>query len=158
MNPDYAQDQAQWEVLGRAARSLNLTLQVVVLRQRNDLETGFAKLRRERPDALFGLRNPQTLLYRKPIVEFAAEERLPAIYAMSDIAEAGGLMSYGPNRADLFRHAATYVTKILNGAKPADLPIEQPTKFELVINLKTAKSLGISIPPSVFAIADEVIE
>ena len=104
------------------------------------------------------MRNPQTLLYRKPIVDFAAEERLPAIYAMSDIAEAGGLMSYGPNRADLFRRAAAYVTKILNGAKPADLPIEQPTKFELAINLQTAKALGIAIPPSVFAIADEVIE
>jgi putative ABC transport system substrate-binding protein len=127
MNPDYAQDQTQWEVLERAAPSLNLTLQAVVLRQRNDLENAFAKLRRERPDALFGLRNPQTLLYRKPIVDFAAEERLPAIYAMSDIAEAGGLMSYGPNRADLFRRAAAYVTKILNGAKPADLPIEQPS-------------------------------
>jgi putative ABC transport system substrate-binding protein len=158
INPDYAQDQAQWEVLERAARSLNLTLQAVVLRQRNDLENSFAKLRRERPDALLGLRNPQTLLYRKPIVDFAAEERLPAIYAMSDIAEVGGLMSYGPNRAHLFRRAATYVTKILKGAKPADLPIEQPTKFELVINLKTAKALGITIPPSVFAIADEVIE
>ncbi len=158
MNPDFAQDQAQWEVLERGAPSMNLSLQAVVLRQDSDLDTGFARLRRERPDALFGLRNPQTLLFRKRIVDFAAQERLPAIYSIAEIAEAGGLMAYGPNRSDLFRHAASYVAKILNGAKPADLPIEQPTKFEFVVNLKAAKALGLAIPPTVLALADEVIE
>jgi putative ABC transport system substrate-binding protein len=158
MNPDYAQDQSQWEVLERAARTLNLTLQAVALRRRDEFETIFASLRRQRPDALLALRNPQTLLFRKPIVEFAAEARLPAMYAFADIPEAGGLMSYGPNRGDLFRHSASYVAKILKGAKPADLPIEQPTKFELVINLKAAKALGIEIPPTLLARADEVIE
>jgi putative tryptophan/tyrosine transport system substrate-binding protein len=116
------------------------------------------EIAQERPDALFGLRNPQTLVFRKPIVEFALKERLPAIYAIAEIVEAGGLMSYGPNRAELFKRAAAYVAKILKGAKPADLPIEQPTKFELMINLKTAKALDIEIPPNLLARADEVLE
>jgi len=158
LNPDYAQDQAQWEVLQRAAPTLNLELRALVLRERNELETVFASLRRERPDALLALRNPQTLLFRKPIVEFAADARLPAMYAFAEIPEAGGLMSYGPSRSDLFRHSASYVAKILKGAKPTDLPIEQPTKFELVINLKAAKTIGIDIPVMLLGRADEVIE
>jgi putative ABC transport system substrate-binding protein len=158
MNPDYAQDIAQWDVLRGAARSMKLTLQTAMLRERKEMDSVFAQLRREHPDALFGLRNPQTLLLRKPIVEFAAEERIPAIYAMAEIAEAGGLMSYGPNRTDQFRRATTYITKVLNGARPSDLPIEQPTAFQLLINLKTAKVLGIEIPPNLLARADEVIE
>ena len=158
MNPDYAQDVSQWEVVQRAAGALNLSLQTAVLRDRKDLDSVFTQLRRQPPDALFGLRNPQTLVFRRPIVDFALEARLPAIYAIAEIVEAGGLMSYGPNRTDLFRRSAVYVAKILKGVKPADLPIEQPTKFELMINLKTAKALGIEIPPDVLARADEVIE
>jgi len=109
-------------------------------------------LHRERPDALFCSNNPLTLIFRKEIAEFAARERFPAVYPFAEVAEVGGLMSYGASRIDLFRRAASYVANILNGAKPSDMPIEQPSKFELVINLKTARALGLTIP------ADKVIE
>jgi putative ABC transport system substrate-binding protein len=102
--------------------------------------------------------NPVLFANRSQIVAFALRNRLPSMYGQKEFADAGGLMTYGPSTADLFRRAATYVDKILKGAKPADLPIEQPTKFELVINLKTAKALGLTIPPSLLARADQVIE
>jgi putative tryptophan/tyrosine transport system substrate-binding protein len=122
------------------------------------LQGAFASIRRERPDALFGSNGPASLIFRNQIADFAVQERLPAMYPFTEVTEAGGLMSYGASRTDLFRHAASYVTKILNGTKPGSLPIEQPTKFELVINLRTAKALGLTIPREILLIADEVIE
>jgi putative tryptophan/tyrosine transport system substrate-binding protein len=103
------------------------------------------------------LRNPFTITHRARIMEFAGKSRLPAMYSDSEFTDAGGLISYGSNRLDLWRRAATYVDKILKGTKPADLPVEQPRKFELVINLKAAKQIGLTIPPNVLARADRVI-
>jgi len=123
----------------------------------NDIEVAFSAIKRERASALSVSGNPVNVVYRTRIVSLAAKSRLPAIYPDSGFTDAGGLMSYGVNYPDLYRHAATYVDKILKGAKPADLPIEQPTKFELLINLKTAKEIGVTIPPNVLARADKVI-
>jgi putative ABC transport system substrate-binding protein len=118
----------------------------------------FALIGRERPDALFVASSSENYAQRRLIVDFATSKRLPNIHAFRESVEDGGLISYGVNIADLFRRAAGYVDKILKGAKPADLPIEQPTKFELVINLKTAKALGLTIPQSLLQRADQVIE
>jgi len=112
---------------------------------------------KDRPDAFLALVDPVLISYRNRIIDFLLKNRLPAVFQSSDWVEAGGLMSYGPDYPDLFRHAATQMDKILNGAKPADLPVEQPTKFEFVINLKTAKQIGLTIPPNVLARADRVI-
>jgi putative ABC transport system substrate-binding protein len=107
---------------------------------------------------LFQRPGDKTLAAKKPITEFAIKYRLPAIYQEQEFVDAGGLMSYGPDFSDLYRRAAIYVDKILKGSKPADLPVEQPTKFELVINLKAAKQIGLTIPPNVLARADRVIK
>ena len=115
-------------------------------------------MRRLRPDALITVEDPLTASYTTPIAEFTAGQQLPSLHGIREFVAAGGLMSYGANIADLFRRAADYVDKILKGAKPADLPVQQPTKFELVINLKAAKALGITIPSSLLARAEEVIE
>ena len=142
----------------QAARSLSLRLQRLDVRRPEDLEKAFASLTRERSEALAPLSSSMFRAHRARIVELAARYRLPGIYEYRGFADAGGLMSYGVNIVELFRSAATYVDKILKGAKPADLPVEQPTKFELVINMKTAKALGLTIPPSLLLQADEVIE
>jgi putative ABC transport system substrate-binding protein len=113
---------------------------------------------RERANGIVVAQDPVTLSSRSQVVLLAARNRLPAVYGVREFAEVGGLMSYGPNIADQFRRAAVYVDKILKGAKPGDLPVEQPTKFELVISLKTAKTLGLTIPPSLLQRADQVIE
>ena len=113
---------------------------------------------RARAGALTVLTSNMFVTERRRLVDLAAKNRLPAVYNVREFVDAGGLMSYGPDLADLYRRAATYVDKILKGAKPADLPVEQPTKFELVINLKTAKALGLTIPQSVLGRADEVIQ
>ena len=146
------------EVLQHTARTFGITLQSLEVRGLDDFATAFAAAKRVRPDALLTLVDPVTFTQRTMIAEFAARERLPAMYAVREFAEAGGLMSYGVDLRDLFRRGASYVDRILKGAKPADLPVEQPTKFELVINLKTAKALGLSIPPSLLQRADQVIE
>jgi putative ABC transport system substrate-binding protein len=113
---------------------------------------------RARAGALTVLTSVMFVNERRRLVDLAAKNRLPAVYAQREFVDAGGLMAYGPNLADLFRRAATYVDKILKGAKPGDLPVEQPTKFELAINLKTAKALGLTMPPSLLQRADEVIQ
>jgi putative ABC transport system substrate-binding protein len=156
--PNFPTDQTQWNWLERAAPAFNVKLIAISMNGRSELEAAFAALRREHPDALFCSNNPLTLIFRKEIAELAAGERFPAVYPFAEVAEAGGLMSYGASRIDLFRRAATYVANILNGAKPGDLPIEQPNRFELVINLRTAKALGLDVPSALIALADEVIE
>jgi putative ABC transport system substrate-binding protein len=157
-NPDYVGMAARFRQAQRVGPTIGMDVRSVEVRDSRELERALEALDRERPDALVLLADPLTLSQRLRIVEFAAEERLPAIYEVSQFVEAGGLMSYGPDVDELVRRSATYVDKILKGAKPGDLPIEQPTKFELVINLKTAKALGISIPQSVLLQADRVIQ
>jgi putative tryptophan/tyrosine transport system substrate-binding protein len=139
------------------AESLRVTLQPLEVRSVNDFESAFSSVRAERANAFIVLRNPLTTTHRTRIVDFAAKSRLPAIYGDKEFVDAGGLMSYGVNIADLWGRAATYVDKILKGTKPADIPVEQPKKFEFVINLKTVKLIGLTIPPNVLARADKVI-
>jgi len=142
-----------------AAEALGIKLQSLdVLGPHPDLDGAFRTATSQRAGALIILAGPILELQRKRVVELAAKSRLPAMYFNRQFVEAGGLMSYGPDLVDLFRRAATYVDKILKGTKPADLPVEQPTKFELVINMKTAKALGLTIPPSLLLRADQVIE
>jgi putative ABC transport system substrate-binding protein len=141
-----------------AARSLGVRLQLLGVRGDDAFDSAFSAVTKERPDALFVLFDPLLFLHRTRIVEFANKNRLPAMYAHREFAEVGGLMAYGADLRDNYRRAAIYVDKILKGAKPADLPVEQPTKFELVINLKTAKALGLTIPQSLLQRADEVIQ
>ena len=141
-----------------AARALGVRLQFVEARGPADFDRAFSDMTRARAGALTVLPSTMFIIERRRLVDLAAKNRLPAVYPLREYVDAGGLMSYGPNLADLFRRAATYVDKILKGAKPADLPVEQPTKFELVINLKTAKALGLTIPQSLLQRADQVIE
>ena len=141
-----------------AARSLGVQLQSVEVRQPSDLDAAFEAVAGARPSALITLPDGMLLANKTRIIEFAAKTRLPAVFPDQEFAEAGGLMAYGPSLAWNFRRAAAYVDKLLKGAKPTDLPIEQPTKFELVINLKTAKALGLTISPSLLGRADQVIE
>jgi putative tryptophan/tyrosine transport system substrate-binding protein len=141
-----------------AARALGVQLQFVEARGPKDFDRAFSEITRARPGALTVLPSSMFLTERRRLVDLAAKNRLPAVYFVREFVDAGSFMSYGPNLPDLSRRAATYVDKILKGAKPGDLPIEQPTKFELVINLKTAKGLGLTIPPSLLQRADQVIE
>jgi len=147
------------EVLPVAARALGLTIQPWEVRAAEDFDKVFAAISKWRPDGLYvGSRNPLMAAYEKRIVGFALKSRLPSAYDRREAVDAGGLMSYGADLADRYRRIATYVDKILKGAKPADLPVEQPTKFELVINLKTAKQIGVTIPPEVLARANRLIK
>jgi putative tryptophan/tyrosine transport system substrate-binding protein len=141
-----------------AARALGVRLQVVEARGPADFDRAFSDMTKARAGALTMLANTMFLIERRRLVDLAAKNRLPTVYSLREFVDAGGLMAYGANVADLYRRAGTLVDKILKGTKPADLPVEQPTKFELVINLKTAKALGLTIPQSVLGRADEVIQ
>ena len=123
-----------------------------------DIEAAFAAMDQERPDALLVLQDALTLQHRQEIIDFTIQKRLPGIFVAKEWVQAGGLMSYGESLPDMYHRAAHFVDRILKGAKPADLPVEQVTKFELVLNLKTAKVIGLDVPPMLLARADEVIE
>jgi putative ABC transport system substrate-binding protein len=141
-----------------AARKLALELQTVGVRGPDEFDVAFAAMTNGRAGALLVLPDPVLAFHETRIADLANRHRLPSMYGLRDHVEAGGLIAYGPDYAQIYRRAAAYVDKILKGANPADLPVEQPTKFELVINLKTAKTLGLSLPLSLLARADEVIE
>jgi putative ABC transport system substrate-binding protein len=147
-----------WKEVEATARLAGLALDTEQVREPKDFEATFAAIRRERPQGLLVLADAFFMQRRKQIVDFVSHEQLPAMFQFREFAQLGGLMSYGPNLQDMFRRGANYVDKIFKGAKPADLPIEQPTRFELVINLKTAKALGLTTPQTLLATADEIIE
>jgi ABC-type uncharacterized transport system substrate-binding protein len=141
-----------------ASWTLGIEIQSLEVRAPDDFDVAFEAARRQRPDALITVEDPLTVNHRQRVADFTAEQQLPSLHGVREFAAAGGLMSYGASLADLFWRAAGYVDKVLRGAKPADLPVQQPSKFELVINLKTAKALGLELPPTLLARADEVIE
>jgi len=154
-----ATEAGQLKVAEAAARSLGVRLRALKVQRPDDFGPAFAEAERNHAEGLITLSSPFFYAHRAQLVELAAKHRLPTMYHQQEfVVGSGGLMSYGPNLRDLFRRAATYVDKILKGAKPGDLPVEQPTKFELVINLKTAKSLGLTIPQSLQVRADRVVE
>ena len=157
-NPANHSSASSWKTMQGLAPILGLTLQSVEMRDRKDIDAAFAAIIRERAEGVIVDSDYVTAGNKTRIVEFTAANRLPAMYTWKMYVDAGGLMSYGPSFYELWRHAATYVDKILRGAKPADLPVEQPTRYELVVNLKTAKELGVTIPQSILARVDEVIE
>ena len=146
------------EVLPVAARALRLTIQPLEVRGADGFEKIFAALNKERPDGLYVLQSTLMTTNAKRIADFAGKSRLPSMYYIKEFVDDGGLMSYGADLADSYRRAATYVDRILKGANPADLPVEQPTKFELVINLPTAKQIGVTIPQSMLYRADKAIK
>ncbi len=154
-NPGNAQALKETEL---AARAFGVQLQYLDVLGPKDIETVFRAASKGRADAVLALTNPILNEHRKALADLAIKNRLPGMYQASEYVEAGGLMTYGVSLTDLYRRGATYVDKILKGAKPADLPVEQPIKFELIINLKTAKQIGLTIPPNVLARADKVIK
>jgi ABC-type uncharacterized transport system substrate-binding protein len=158
-NPDVRGNLLDYNETEGAAGSLRLQLQSVEVVRAEDLDRAFSAVTKDRAQALImPAANPVGFTARGQIASFAQKNRVPSIYAQREYVDAGGLMSYGPNTPDMFRRAATYVDKILKGTKPADLPVERPRKFELVINLKTAKQIGLTIPPNVLARAEKVIK
>jgi putative tryptophan/tyrosine transport system substrate-binding protein len=140
-----------------AAKALGLQLQSLPVRGLDDFESAFARAKTEGAQALVTTVSPLINTQQRQVLDFAAKNALPAMYTASEYVEAGGLMSYAPNTSDLYRRAADFVDKILKGTKPGDIPVEQPTKFEFIVNLKTAKQIGVTIPPNVLARADRVI-
>jgi putative ABC transport system substrate-binding protein len=154
-NPEQEPQIKEIKVAGQA---LGIQLQILEVRGTNDFDKAFSAITKERADALLTLPDPLSVSQGRRIADFAAKHRLPAMYPRMEFVDASGLMAYGPSYNDLFRRAAVYVDKILKGAKPADLPVEQPTKFEFIINLKAAKQIGLTIPPNVLVRADRVIK
>jgi len=157
-SPDVRGNLLEYKETEEAARSLRLQLQSVEVSHADDFERAFSALTTGRAEALIVVPFPVSFLNRGQIASLAQKYRLPTLYGQREFADAGGLMAYGPNNADAWRRSATFVDKILKGAKPGELPIEQPTKFELIINVNTAKALGLTLPPSLLRRADEVIQ
>ena len=158
LNTRNPQSQFELKEMQAAARAMGLQLHPIQISPEDKLEEAFAAMSRASARALIILTDPIFFSQRRKIVDLATRSRLPAMYFFQEFAEEGGLMSYGPSDTDLYRRSATYVDRILNGAKPSELPVEQPTKFDLVINLKAAKALGLDISPMLLARADKVIE
>jgi putative ABC transport system substrate-binding protein len=157
-NPANQGGPREWQETRSAARKLRVTLQSLEARDPDDVPKAFSAMTQRRPDALITLISPLVTAYRPIIIEFATKQRIPTMFALKADVEAGGLISYAPSMNDAFRRAARYVDKVLRGANPGDLPIEQPTRFELVINLKTARALGLTVPKTLLLQADQVIE
>jgi putative ABC transport system substrate-binding protein len=148
----------RYQEIAKAAQALQVSVQALGVREPSDFETAFAAMTRERPDALFLVADALTTLNRKHVLEFAATHRLPAMYEFAPLVRDGGLMSYGPSQEDMFRRVAVYVDRLFKGARAAELPAEQPTRYYMAVNLKTAGALGLSIPQSVLLRADDVIQ
>ena len=148
----------RYQAAEAAAQILNVGVQTLGVREPNDFDDAFTEMTRSRPDAILMVTDTLTILNRKRVMEFATANRLPTIYEYSFLVRDGGLMSYGPKLGAIGVRVGDFVARILLGARPADLPLEQPTEFESVINLKTAKALGLTVPPSMLSRADEVIE
>lgn len=158
LNPANSFGLVSWKHVQPSAATLGIKLERIDATGPNDLDRALAAVRAARPDALIVIPDRFLLTYRAPILKFVTEQRMPGVFAYREFAEDGGLMAYGPDYTDLFRRAATYVDKIAKGARAGDLPIEQPNRFELVINMKTAKALGVTIPGPLLIRADHVIE
>jgi ABC-type uncharacterized transport system substrate-binding protein len=137
---------------------LGMTVHPLGVHEATDIDRAIATMTADRPDALFMITDVVTRPYTRKVLEFAAQHQLPTMFQTSEPMAEGGLLYYGPRIPDMYRRAAYYVDRILKGAKPADLPVEQPTQFELIINLKTAKALGLTVPPTLLILADEVIQ
>ena len=157
-NPTSPVMRSYWNVMKASAPALHVELQSLEVQDPNELERAFDAMTRQHADGLLVLSDSFTTFYRAQLTELAAKHKLPAIYGHSQYIETGGLMSYGPSLSDTYARAAEFVDRILKGTQPADLPAEQPTKFELIINLRTAKTLGLEIPPTLLARADKVVE
>jgi putative ABC transport system substrate-binding protein len=157
-NPANGSEPLQWEATQEAARTISVTLQSLEARDPKDITSAFTVIGRTRPDALIIFTSQLTTAYRPIIVEFATKNRLPTMFGVREDVLAGGLMSYAPDLPELFRRTAVYVDKILKGAKPGDLPMERPTTVDFVVNLKTAKALGLTIPPTVLLRANQIVD
>ena len=157
-NPIHPGERQEVAELQRVAAALGLTLQYLQVRTPDEFDAAFRTMREARTEAIVAVPDNLIMLERDQLAQFATEQKIPVISGWGEFAQSGGLMTYGPNSTRFFRRLAVYVDKMIKGAKPGDLPVEQPTTFELVINLRTAKSIGIVVPPTLLVRADEVIE